>query len=295
MKAVVAGDVLFEVNGHLRATFPSLLTDRLFYGDVAAVVGGSAANFALAATALFDEVVAVAAVGGDAVGEVIRAQLEHRGVRARLAVKPDLPSAVAIYVRDEAEHRAKGARLLLVGEPAALGQWDTGDAETLRSELVDADVLVVDGYALRAEPRRAATLTLMAQARASGAEVVYDIVPHDVFRSTGIAEVRRYGRSATIIVAEARTLNALAGEDWTDADTGEQAAHRAATFGARTFPGRRLHVRFGLGNADRTLTLSPDGDVEIMATGYAESDEPRGFGDRLLASELATLLRGRRT
>jgi len=295
VKAVVAGDVFLEVAGRLPTAFTSLQADQLVSGDVAAVVGGSAANFALAAIALFDEVVAAAAVGGDLVGEMVRLQLERCGVRTLLAVKPDLPSAVAIYLRDESEHFAKGARLLLIGDPAALGQWDLRDAATVRPELEDADVLVVDGYALQAEPRRTATLALMAEARKSDVHVAYDIVPHDVFRSTGIDKIESNGRSATIIVTEARTLNALAGEDWIETDATEHAAYRASMVGMQIFPGRRLHIRFGLGNADRTLVMSSEGDVEILATGYSESEEPRGFGDRLLASELARLLEHRRT
>jgi len=290
MKVVVSGDLLLEVSGHAPVTFDRVNTDLLRYAAVDVQIGGSAANFALAAASLFDEVLVAAAVGDDSVGRFLQAGLEEERVRTRLSIKAGLRSGVSIYIRDNAASRTKGVRLLLIAEPSALPQWNRDDARALQPELIEADVLVVDGYAFRAEPRRGATLVLMADARALGLQVVYDIVPHDCFREVRLDDVRRYAESATLIVVEARTLNALAGERWNDADADEASAYRAAEVARQRFPGCAAFIRFGFGNADRTLTLSSGGEVGIHSTGYSEDEMPRGFGDRLLAAELYRLL-----
>lgn len=290
MKAVVAGDVLLEVSGRVPVAFDDLESDLLCYGAVNAQIGGSAANFALAAVPLFDEVVVVAAIGDDPVGRLLSSWLQEQGVRTHLCVKPGLRSGVSIYARDETTSRVKGVRLLLIAEPSALPQWNQDDARLLQPELASADVLVVDGYAFRTEPRRSATLALMADARAAGVEVVYDIVPHDCFREIRLDEVCRYAESASVIVVEARTLNALAGEQWNEADVDDAAARRAAEVVRERLPGRGAFIRFGLGNADQTLTLSSNGAIGIHSTGYSRDTSPRGFGDRLLATELRSML-----
>jgi hypothetical protein len=198
-------------------------------------------------------------------------------------------SAVAMNVRDDSAQRAKGVRLLLVSEPSALPRWDGADAVAIQPHLTGADFLVVDGYSFRAEPRRSATLAVMDSARRMGVRVVCDVVPHTCFRDVGLDEVRRYVAPASIIVVEARTLNTLAGEAWTGGDADEPAAQRAVTTAMRVFPGRHVFIRYGFGNSDRTMVLSPDQGIDVYRTGYAKDDEPRGFGDRLLAAELHRL------
>jgi sugar/nucleoside kinase (ribokinase family) len=291
VKLVAVGDVVAEIVGEFDRRFVDVDRDVLSYGPVRLRVGGTAANLAFAARDHFDDVLLAGVVGDDPIADSLDGVLRGAGIRTRLRRKPGVASGLAIYVRDGGVD-GTGVRLLLVGQPSALPLFDGRDAEGLRPELAGADFLVVDGYAFRSPLRRAATLAIMAWARQGRTEVVYDVVPHDCFRWQTLAQLQRDTHDATIIVVEARTLNALAGEPWSDGDTDLDAALRAGQTGREAFAGRRIYLRFGVGNIDETLLMRPTGPADRYSTGYSSTDEPRGFGDRLLAGELSRMAAG---
>ncbi len=83
MKVVVVGDVVVEVSARIETSFTALSQDCLQYAPVQFAVGGSAANFALAAAQHDCEVVLAGAIGTDALGEVVLSTLERAGSAAR--------------------------------------------------------------------------------------------------------------------------------------------------------------------------------------------------------------------
>ncbi len=119
--------------------------------------------------------------------------------------------------------------------------------------------------------------------------MAYDVVPHDSFRAKSLDQLLEETVDATVVVVEARTLNSFMGEEWTGGDADEAAAGRAELLARDLFPGRHVYVRFGHGNADQTLLISPARTTVTYRTGYVDTAEPRGFGDRLLARELIRL------
>lgn len=292
MKLVVLGDVFLELSTVVSAAFTELSDDLLTHGNVAVAVGGSAANLAIAATEHFADVCLAGCVGDDDLGDLLSGRLASSPVRALLRRKAGLPSGLAIYLRDRATAHAKGTRLLVVADPSALSAFDSADAAALREEVKEADFLAVDGYSLIAEPRRGATLELMDAAREDGVAVVYDVVPHDGYRTRRPADLFEETARADVVVIEARTLNAYAGLPWTH-EAGFADAETAVLNARRLLPHHHVFLRFGIGNADETFLLAPDGSLEHYHTGYSETEEPRGFGDRLLAAELSGFTQAR--
>src|SRR5712692_1782246 len=93
--------------------------------------GGTAANAAVWAASLGAESAAVGAVGDDAGARFLRAELERRGVEARLAVDPAERTGTFVLA-DGRLHVDRGANAMLA--PAAL------------PPLADADAVLVSGY-----------------------------------------------------------------------------------------------------------------------------------------------------
>ncbi len=164
--------------------------------------GGTAANAAAWAAALGARTAAVGAVGDDAGGRFLRAELERRGIEPLLAVDPAERTGTFVLA-DGGLHVDRGANARL--EPAAL------------PPLPDSDAVLVSGY-LPSETLGAAL------ARARGDWVMLDAAARDELPAGGNA-----------VVANERQARALTGEDADRAVRllGERYRLACVTLGAR--------------------------------------------------------------
>jgi sugar/nucleoside kinase (ribokinase family) len=249
-------------------------------------VGGTAANFARAAVPFFAEVHLLGRVGIDPVGEIITAVLSASGVRTHLSRDPDRPSGLSVVLRDDDPAAPCGIRLLLVGPDSANTTLTVTDLAEHHALLVGVDALVVDGYAMLAEPRRSACLYAMDMVSAAGGIVLFDVVPHDSFRLYGLSELQRLTSAVAVIVAEARTLGGFLGADDYDSRYDLEKVRTMLPAFAEAFGERALFLRFGLRNSDESLCVLPDAPPRYRRTGYRDTTEPDGFGDRLTVAEL---------
>jgi len=164
--------------------------------------GGTAANASAWAAALGAQSVAVGAVGDDAGGRLLRAELERRGVEPLFVVRPG--SRTGTFVVAEGElHVDRGANAEL--EPSAL------------PPLPDADAVLVSGY-LPADTLAAAL------ARASGEWVMLD--------AALLAELPPGGNAVVANERQARALTG-AGPEESVAVLAERYRLACVTLGAR--------------------------------------------------------------
>jgi 2-dehydro-3-deoxygluconokinase len=105
------------------------------HADVVVRAGGSAVNAAFAAVEAGATATVVGRVGRDASGDLIAAALSERGVVARLARDPELPTGAAVALGGATVVAQRGAN-------ARLSPEDVPD------ELASADALFVSGFAL---------------------------------------------------------------------------------------------------------------------------------------------------
>jgi ribokinase len=138
VKLVTVGDVMVDV-----------VADRLpghgerAHTGVQLRAGGSAVNAALAARELGADAQVVGRIGSDPAGDLVAAELEERGIDARLARDDELPTGTAIALHDAVvADRGANARLSRSDLPSPL----RGDA------------LLVSGFALFQEGSRDAAL-----------------------------------------------------------------------------------------------------------------------------------------
>lgn len=221
--AVAVGDVFADYVCDLTdpELAPALAQGGDLFAPVAVEVGGGAVQFALAARqAGFRPVALVGKVGGteevgalrpDPAGDRVRSVLEAHGVTAlwSLGRGEETGRAVVVFGPDD--------RRVMVSDPLANATLEPAELTLeMRAAVRAADLVHVAGYVLLQPARRAAVLELMEEARAAGATVAFDLVPHDLFRYLDGAELLRTLRPlVTWLLVELRTAQGVLGHERT--------------------------------------------------------------------------------
>ncbi|MFI0356620.1 PfkB family carbohydrate kinase [Actinomadura sp. 9N407] len=286
-RLLAIGDVRIEV----RATLPDLrftevTADRLAYAPARAMVAGTAVNLARAAAGYFKRAGVLARVGDDDYTPVIRRELRRLGLRDLLRVERGAANGVTVMLRDGvAPGRAHGVRLLVAEEDTPNRRLSERDVNAAAGEIRRADVLFLDGYALLSPVSRGALLRAAEIARRHGTLVAFDLVPHDIDARLPAPEVIPLLRLADVVFSEAPTLARLLGRPATMTCSAE--VRELLPVMDETVPGRPLWLlRYGASSLEQALAYQRDGLRLEYATGYDDSVERAGFGDRLAAGEL---------
>jgi len=289
MILTLMGDLNVEYSTTLETSFLSLDRDCLAYRDVTSSVGGSAANLALAARKLFSTVNVIGRVGADILGEHIARRFADAGVNLLCAPLSGESTGVSLYVRDASTEHPLGNRLLIINK-GANRLVDVAEIERNRSAIGSSNCLFVDGYCFVDEPRRGAAERALDIAAEAGVLVAFDLVPHDAYRIFALDEASRWLKKADVIIAEVRTIRRLLGLESDDEVSDAKLVHETFKVLQDTFGEKYFNLRFGAGNIDQSLLCRPGRAPELRWNRYVETDEPRGFGDRLSAVELAEYL-----
>jgi sugar/nucleoside kinase (ribokinase family) len=284
------GDLIVEFSTRLdRVAFTSLHRDRLEYSAIQPSIGGTAGNLALSARDHFADVNVLSRVGGDAFGRAVLDKLEAAGIRLLLSPLPDASTALSIYLRDTASVAPNGVRLIVVDQ-GANRFVEPSDVDRHADAIQGSDVFFLDGYCFLDDPRREAAQHAMEVARHGGVPIVLDLVPHDAHRYFSAAEVSGLVELADILIIEVRTIRRILGLPSPEEVRDARLAHEACEFARRLFPGTIFMLRFGAGNIDESLHLRPGGTPQLRRNGYLGDPNPRGFGDRLTAADLAEVV-----
>jgi sugar/nucleoside kinase (ribokinase family) len=284
------GDISAEITTALQhAQFVDVSVDTLVYSAVKVEAGGTAANFALAARRHFEGVSLLGLVGDDLFGRMLIDTLASAGVKLLEPPTRVAPTGLAIYVRDANPSSARGVRLLIV-DTGANQLLDRPTIDRHRDAILNSDVFFLDGYTFLREPRREAALHAVDIARLGGKLTVLDLVPHDAHRHFSTQDVQGWIRRVDVLIVEVRTIRLLLGLSAPAEVSDPEIAHETWAAFERTFPGVEAHLRFGTGNINEALYCSPGEPVEHRHTGYVTDSDPRGFGDRLSAADVAALV-----
>jgi sugar/nucleoside kinase (ribokinase family) len=289
MILTLIGDLNVEFSTTLETSFSSLIQDCLTYRDINTSVGGSAANLAFAAKRFFSTVNVIGRVGTDALGEHIRQRLADECVSLLCSPLAGESTGVSLYIRDSTSGHPCGNRLLIINR-GANRFIDTAEIEKNRPVISGSNALFVDGYCFVDEPRRSASDLALDIARDAGVLVAFDLVPHDAHRVFTLDEVARWLKKADLIITELRTIRCLLGLDSDDVVTDIVLVDETLKVLRDMFGEKYFSLRFGAGGIDRSLLCRPGKAPELTWNHYVETDEPRGFGDRLSAIELAEYL-----
>ena len=187
---IAVGDVMVDVHA------PAAAMGGHVVGQVRLHAGGSAPNAAVWAAAAGARAGVVGRVGDDFAGRALRGELDARGVDARLAVDPDLPTGCVLRL---------GERIL--GERGANARLDPSDVPSPLA----AGAVLVSGYVLLHEDSEAAALTALERARSDWIAVDGGIRPPPrALRSGALPES---DAAATVLLVNADEASALTGKD----------------------------------------------------------------------------------
>jgi sugar/nucleoside kinase (ribokinase family) len=289
MILTLMGDLNVEFSTTIENSFSTLRHDCLTYRDVTTSVGGTAANLAFAAKRFFAQVNVIGRVGEDALGEHIDKLFADEKVSLLCAHLSGKSTGVSLYIRDSTPMHHYGIRLLIVDKGA--NQFiEVGEIERNRAVIAGSNALFVDGYCFVDEPRRSAAHLAMDIARDAGVLVAFDLVPHDAHRVFTLDEASHWLKKADMIITEVRTIRRLIGLESDDLVIDLKLVEEAFKVLKEMFGEKYFNLRFGAGNIDRSMLCRPGRAPELRWNHYVETKEPRGFGDRLSATELAEYL-----
>jgi sugar/nucleoside kinase (ribokinase family) len=167
------------------------------HSDVSVQAGGSAVNAAIAAMAAGASASVVGRIGADRHGDLVLAALADRGIEARLARDPELPTGTAVALGDPASVGVVANR----GANARLSPDDVPHA-------VDADVLFVSGFALFQSG--SAPAARAALERFTGAWAGVDLATPKL-AGAAAADFDELTTGANVILATAAEARALSG------------------------------------------------------------------------------------
>jgi sugar/nucleoside kinase (ribokinase family) len=279
----VIGDLAMDVTARVPIAFGDITRDTMCPAAVTVAVGGSAANFAVAAAGLFVKVHLITAVGMDSAGEWLIHAIEGARVEVHAQQIASRPTRVVMVIRDGGPRH--GTRLMVPGKEVANTELTKDVMARLEPIISNTDLLMVDGYSLLAEPRRSASLHGMHMARDADAEVAVDIVPHNLYTRWSVAELMAVTNLSTIVISEVDTLLGFMGSPPLSEPTEDAAATTIGALREMLGP-KMMSLRFGVGNIDQSLLVRQDGTYEHTWNGYINAPDTAGFGDRLSAREM---------
>lgn len=283
------GDLNVELTTTLDGSFADLHQDRLTYRDIKSCVGGTAANLAIAATDFFPCINVIGRVGKDPFGTLIGNRFAERNVHLLCGPLDDKSTGVALYIRDATSATALGVRLLII-DRGANSFIDVDEVEKHIDAIQTSDVFFVDGYCFLQQPRRGASERAMRIAHDAGVLVAFDLVPHDAHRFFNFNEVQPWLDQTDVFITEVRTIRRLMGLPAEDEVHDIELAMETFQLLKAKFSNKYFQLRFGVGNIDQTLHCRPGQTPELRQNHYVDTTDPRGFGDRLSASEIAEYL-----
>jgi 5-dehydro-2-deoxygluconokinase len=246
-------------------------------GQFAAEIGGSAGNIAVALSRQGHAAALLGPLSDDSVGRFVRNHLTRFGVdtsRCR-AIGGHYRTSLAIC-----ETRRDDSRTVFYRNGAVDLQLhaDDFDADFIGS----AAVLIVTGTALAAEPSRAAALSALALARASGTFAILDVDHRAVSWPSNDEAMRIYAIAAS-------RCDAVVGNDEEFALIAGDAGRALAAATGLVRQGARFAI-FKRGRAGSvTITAERSFETGVFAV---DIQKPFGAGDAFLGNLVGALLRG---
>ena len=287
-RVAVIGDIRIDIRGALRhGRFADLRADHQESGPLVTDVGGTAVNFAQAATPHFESVHVIGALGQDGWTDFIRSRCLEGGVQACLTEVPG-PNSPIVVLRDRpTDEQPDGVRLIVADADTPYAHLDAAQVRECAEYIQAADALVVDGYALLQEGSAEGLDAATDLANAAGLPVAFDIVPHRIDERVDLAQLVPILRRCSVITVEAPTLLRLLRREVPALIT-PRLVHEVITDLPDDLGGseRTWFVRYGQGMMEETSAVSAGHHHCYYRTGYAQATELAGYGYVAAAAEL---------
>jgi len=290
-RLVVLGDLRLEMRAHLGGISFSEITEDVFCtAPIELTVSGTAVNMAKAAGSFFSAIDVIVKLGNDSGTEVILRYLRNIPASWHVSRASSVPNGYVMIMRDSPLLPAAGRRLLVSGTPTPLNLLSPDDVTGFRTVIEQGNLLFADGYPLLVTGAREAVLRSLAIARQSGIASCLDLVPHTIDSYLSREVILDSMACSDIVIVEARTLSRLVKLDPLYPVSSRDLPIILERFYSKEKGPDYLILRYGDGDMAKSAFCCKTEVVLAYPTGYAECTSPAGFGDRIAAAELATLL-----
>ncbi|MDR1901471.1 MAG: hypothetical protein LBQ88_04205 [Treponema sp.] len=250
-------------------------------------IGGTAYNAAKEFRDMFEPIV-FGKVGNDFMGNHIKQQLKEDKITALLDTAMDKATGFCtlLYhgnerwlIKDDQETNANDYDLKNLEKALAISKID------------EKDYIFIIGHALiRCGINH--TSKLIEQAASTGAHIILDLVPHNMYESVGLAELKSaIKQNIEILIGEFKTLMGFFGIS----HQGESPTMDEVKAIFQNIPVKIIDIRYGIGNISKQIICERSADgkkvfiSEEESTGYefCPIDKRSGFGDQLTATLIA--------
>ena len=277
-----SGAVPVDFSGARLLVVGDLMLDRYWFGDVERISPeapvpvvrvrrseerlGGAANVALNAVVLGAPAVLVGVVGDDEAGRRVEALARARGIDARLAIDPTLPTTIKLRVIGRQQQLLRIDFEQVPDEQVLARKFDS-----LRALIGNAGVLVLSDYG---KGGLAQIREIIGLAREAGVSVVIDPKGDDWARYAG----------ATVLTPNRAELREVVGAWRDEADLAERAQRVRRELGLRWLL---------LTRSEEGMTLFSDDGALTVPARAREVYDVSGAGDTVVAVLAAMLAAGR--
>ena len=252
------------------------------------MLGGVGYNGARAIADTGEESLLIGSVGQDAFGSYALDLLQKHRLRHSIVTSPTRHTGVAtlLYTPD----RGDAGRALLISEGSASQVLPVDELPV--PQMLPSDVLLLTGYSIFRSGTHLACVALANAARAAGAKIVVDLVPHELWAVGTADDLRRQlaslGAPFEICIGEDRTWTYLLG--LTDEDTTHDSTAAAANPIARF-----CCIRYGSGHCEREALYYEGSRMYDADTAYLRQpvEGRRAYGDLLTARLVNSVLLGK--
>jgi sugar/nucleoside kinase (ribokinase family) len=284
----VAGALHLDLSASVdRSCFLSR-SDTQTWVDWRVELGGVAGNIARYFLELEQEVVLLAVVGDDQLGDwLVQSYVAQPGNGSIVPVRvAGVPTGIVnlIYLADSPD---PGSRLVLGPNYAAIDAVSYTDMEEDLSELrCTSSDLVLDGYLLRGRAEN--WLAGLKDLRHRGWNIHLELVPHTVWQELTVDFVRELIDQCMTISASMSTLERLLGVSADDATGVTERAERFLSLArANGLLGRAIiAARFGIKDTEFSVIVGNNRPAELRTYEVEQASGRKGSQDRLYVMEL---------
>lgn len=207
----VVGDLLVDVVTSVpQATGSDLLNNLYARNTISLSPGGTATNVALFAKEIgFYPVTVIGKLGTDQLDDDLAAKyikqcLDQHSIKHILLRDLSTATGTCVIV-----YLSNGARLMVTD----LAANATLSKEDLSVEIVEqigrSEILYLFGYSLLQEIQRQSTTYLLALAREMGMTIIFDLLPHEIYRYFTWNDLEQILYGVNILISELNTLRRL--------------------------------------------------------------------------------------
>ncbi len=260
--------------------------------------GGVAFNFARYAAYFGERVNLIASIGNDSFGNFLITECEAHNIDLSVIVDANLPTGIMNIIYSPDEKSSRTNRLFIKNVGNANGAITPESLLDLDLRFEENDILYLTGYSIFNEHVNVGAVgALISQARDCGVRIVFDVLPHQLWRVgnwESITELLKEAELAPVdlLIGEFRSLGFLTRMDFEKEPDSGDLIELSSRLTDQT---SALLVRYGFENCEYESLLIDSKLIYDKNTGYSklDSSEKKAFGDRLTVAAIQQLLLGR--